>query len=157
MPKRLQKTQVAAFPIRISDEGQVFVLLVTSRETKRWVLPKGWPSKKMSDSKAASREALQEAGITGKIERKPFGYYRYRKALPGKFKMIDVAVYALWVRKQRQHWPEENERTRVWASLSDAARLVREPGLKKLLNEMAEQLPNEISNRLETAKLKGQI
>jgi hypothetical protein len=60
-----------------------------------------------------------------------------------KSPLIDVAVHALWVRKQHKHWREEKERNRVWASFSDAAKLVREPGLKKLFNEMAEHLPDE--------------
>ena len=102
-----QTTQVAALAIRISDDGEINVLLVSSRETKRWVLPKGWPSKKMSDATAAAREALQEAGVTGKVWRKPVGFYRYRKVLPQSTRILDVAVYVLWVRKQRKSWAEQ--------------------------------------------------
>jgi 8-oxo-dGTP pyrophosphatase MutT (NUDIX family) len=97
-------TQVAALPIRIRDDGEINVLLVSSRETKRWVIPKGWPSKKMGDAKAAAREAREEAGVTGKVYRKPVGFYRYRKVLPESSRILDVAVYALWVRKLRKFW-----------------------------------------------------
>ena len=131
-----QTTQVAALAIRISDDGEINVLLVSSRETKRWVLPKGWPSKKMSDATAAAREALQEAGVTGKVWRKPVGFYRYRKVLPQSSRILDVAVYVLWVRKQRKSWAEQKERTRILATLEDAGKLVREPGLKRLFAEL---------------------
>ena len=129
-------TQVAALAIRVEDDGEINILLVSSRETGRWVIPKGWPSKKMSDAKAAAREARQEAGVTGKVWRKPVGFYRYRKVLPENSRILDVAVYVLWVRKQRKSWPEQKERTRIWTTLEDAAKLVREPGLKRLLAEL---------------------
>ena len=132
-------TQVAALPIRISDDGEINVLLVSSRETRRWVIPKGWPSKKMGDAKAAAREAREEAGVTGKVYRKPVGFYRYRKVLPESSRILDVAVYVLWVRKLRKSWPEQKERTRIWATLEDAAKLVREPGLKRLFAELEDE------------------
>ena len=132
-------TQVAALPIRISDDGEINVLLVSSRETRRWVIPKGWPSKKMGDAKAAAREAREEAGVTGKVYRKPVGFYRYRKVLPESSRILDVAVYVLWVRKLRKSWVEQKERTRIWATLEDAAKLVREPGLKRLFAELEDE------------------
>ena len=112
-------TQVAALPIRMADDGE----MVSSRETRRWVIPKGWPSKKMSDAKAAAREAREEAGVTGKVWRKPVGFYRYRKMFPESSRILDVAVYVLWVRKQQKSWPEQNERTRVWTTLDSASPL----------------------------------
>ncbi len=84
--------QVAALPIGFGRDGLVYILLVTSRETKRWVIPKGWPSRKMSDPNAAAREAREEAGVTGKIGRKPIGTYSYRKVLPDSSRLIDVTV-----------------------------------------------------------------
>jgi len=125
-------SQVAALPLTVGNDDQIYVLLVTSRETKRWVIPKGWPSRKMTDSKAASREADEEAGVTGTIESTPIGSYRYRKVLPENTRIISVDVYPLWVRKQRKNWQEKGERVRVWATLDEAAKLVREPGLKRL-------------------------
>ena len=62
--------QVAALPVRRGEDGSLEVLLVTSRETGRWVIPKGWPSKRLSDREAAAREARQEAGVTGTIKNK---------------------------------------------------------------------------------------
>src|SRR5437868_322307 len=103
--------QVAALPLR-RVRGSLEVLLVSSRETGRWVIPKGWPSKRLSDADAAAREAKQEAGVTGKIGAVPIGSYRYRKTMGAEVRFIDVVVYTLWVKKQRKRWREKNERTR---------------------------------------------
>jgi 8-oxo-dGTP pyrophosphatase MutT (NUDIX family) len=132
--------QVAALPIDIGKNGQVYVLLVTSRETKRWVIPKGWPCRKLSDPKAAEREAREEAGVTGKIDRKPVGSYSYRKVLPEGTRLIEVAVYPLWVKKEHKHWSEQRERRRIWATLEEAAKLVREAGLQRLFLLLAEEI-----------------
>ena len=105
--------QVAALPIMIGKDGQAYILLVTSRETKRWVIPKGWPSKKLSDPKAAAREASEEAGVTGKVDRKLVGTYTYRKVFPNSPRLVDVVVYPLWVKKQRKNWREKSERARI--------------------------------------------
>lgn len=124
--------QVAALPLR-RVRGSLEVLLVSSRETGRWVIPKGWPSKRLSDADAAAREAKQEAGVTGKIGAVPIGSYRYRKTMGAEVRFIDVVVYTLWVKKQRKRWREKNERTRAWFSLDEAAEMVREPRLKTLI------------------------
>jgi 8-oxo-dGTP pyrophosphatase MutT (NUDIX family) len=138
-PRSPSNRQVAALPITIGKDGQPYILLVTSRETKRWVIPKGWPSKKLTDPQAAAREAREEAGVTGKIDRKPVGTYTYRKVLPNSSRFIDVDVYPLWVKKQHNNWQEKTERTRIWAKLEEAAKLVREPGLRALFIELANE------------------
>jgi 8-oxo-dGTP pyrophosphatase MutT (NUDIX family) len=98
------------------------------------VIPKGWPAKRLSDAKAAAREARQEAGVSGKMNNRPIGDYRYRKKMQdGALRVVDVDVYALWVKKQRRSWQEKDERVRVWFAQSDAARKVREPKLKALI------------------------
>jgi 8-oxo-dGTP pyrophosphatase MutT (NUDIX family) len=141
MAKKSELTrQVAALPIDIGKNGQAYVMLVTSRETKRWVIPKGWPSRKMSDARAAAREARQEAGVTGKIERKSLSNYSYRKVLPKGSRAIDVDVYVLWVKKELKKWSEQSERTRIWATFEEAAKLVSEPGLQRLFADIADEL-----------------
>lgn len=125
--------QVGALPVRKADNGQVEILLVTSRDTGRWVIPKGWPSKRMTDASAASREAKQEAGVTGKIAAAPIGTYRYRKVEKDSSRLIEVAVYRLAVKKERKRWPEMVQRDRAWFDLETAARRVREPRLKTLI------------------------
>ena len=124
--------QVGALPLRKTRDG-LEILLVSSRETGRWVIPKGWPSKRLSDPAAAAREAKQEAGVTGKISGMPIGSYRYRKIMLEETRVLTVACYVLWVKKQRKRWREQDVRTRVWFPQDEAVRKVREPGLKTLL------------------------
>ncbi|MGB7917572.1 MAG: NUDIX domain-containing protein, partial [Rhodomicrobium sp.] len=63
------RRQVAALPLRLAKNGAIEILLVTSRDTGRWIIPKGWTSKRIKDCKAAAREAREEAGVKGKILR----------------------------------------------------------------------------------------
>ncbi len=125
--------QVGAVPLRKTREG-LEVLLVSSRETGRWVIPKGWPSKRLSDPDAAAREAKQEAGVTGKIAGVPIGGYRYRKKMTEEeTRVLTVICYVLWVKKQRKRWREQDVRTREWFPQAEAVKKVREPGLKAIL------------------------
>lgn len=134
MPKLYQ---VAAIPIRVGSEDAPEVLLVTSRETRRWVVPKGWPWKKVADHEAAAGEAWEEAGVRGKIKRRSIGSFTYDKLRNGKPHTLTVFVYVLEVREEAQTWPEQAERTRAWFSAAEAAELVNEAGLKLLLRELA--------------------
>lgn len=129
--------QVGAIPIRKGANGQLEVLLVTSRDTGRWIIPKGWTSKRMSDSKAAAREARQEGGVTGKITSKPIGGYRYRKIEIDGGRMVDVAVYLLTVKKEKSRWSEQDQRERAWFDVKTAARRVREAKLAELIRSLA--------------------
>ncbi len=128
--------QVAALPLRRTKSGAVEILLVTSRTTGRWIVPKGWTSKRLKDCKAAAREARQEAGVKGKIEPKAIGTYRYVKAELGEAAPIDVAVYLLSVRKQVKRWPEKHQRRRAWFHVLDAARKIAEPELSSLIGAL---------------------
>jgi 8-oxo-dGTP pyrophosphatase MutT (NUDIX family) len=130
--------QVAALPVRKAGKGLVEILLVTSRDTGRWVIPKGWPSKRMSDAAAAYREARQEAGVTGKISSKPMGSYRYRKIEETGTRLIEVSVFRLSVKKEKKRWPEKVERQRAWFDIKTAARQVREPQLRALMTALGE-------------------
>ena len=128
--------QVGALPVRKAGDGSVEILLVTSRDTGRWVIPKGWPSKRLTGSSAASREAKEEAGVSGKITAKPIGSYRYRKFEKSSSRLIEVEVYRLSVKKERKRWPEKVQRNRAWFNLETAARRVREPRLKTLIGAL---------------------
>ncbi|MEQ1716266.1 MAG: NUDIX hydrolase [Hyphomicrobium sp.] len=136
--------QVGALPVRQADDGGLMVLLVTSRDTGRWVIPKGWPSKRLTDPNAAAREALQEAGVTGKIKKTAIGTYRYRKIDDSINALVEVSVFLLTVRKEKKNWSEKRERERAWFAVEAAARKVREPRLKALilaLKPAAKQAP----------------
>lgn len=133
--------QVAALPIRKNKGRKPDVMLVTSRETGRWVIPKGWPSKKIKDNAAAAREARQEAGVTGKISKSPIGFYRYRKKTKNLQKLVYVNVFLLEVKKEKKVWLEKKFRKRRWFDNQTASRRVREPKLKDLLSKLHKASP----------------
>jgi 8-oxo-dGTP pyrophosphatase MutT (NUDIX family) len=128
--------QVAALPIRRNAKGQLEVLLVTSRQTRRWVIPKGWPSKHLSDAEAAAREAQEEAGVTGKLIEKPVGSYSYVKLREDGSQPVEVTVYLLKVQKEQRSWKEASERKKRWVSVAEAARLVQETALAKVIKRL---------------------
>ncbi|GLK84432.1 NUDIX hydrolase [Ancylobacter defluvii] len=130
--------QIAALPFRVSPEGQLEILLLTSRETHRAVIPKGWPIKNHKDWKSAQVEARQEAGVIGEIGRKPFGEYRYWKRLDQHFALIKVEVFPLAVTRQLADWPERHERVQRWFQAEGAALLIDEPELGDLIRDFAE-------------------
>jgi 8-oxo-dGTP pyrophosphatase MutT (NUDIX family) len=125
--------QAAALPWRTRD-GQIEILLVTSRETGRWILPKGWQDGREALHNAARREAWEEAGIEGVIAERPIGSYFYLKTLPsGLVKRCEVRVYPLEVTRIVDKWPERRERDRRWLAPADAAKRVTEAGLAELV------------------------
>jgi 8-oxo-dGTP pyrophosphatase MutT (NUDIX family) len=129
------RRQVGALVWRF-DEGVLKVLLVTSRETGRFVIPKGWPMKNIADSEAAAREAFEEAGVKGTIRARPIGHYNYSKIFgPGFALRCRVTVYAMQGSHIVSKWPEKSERKRYWMTLEDAAKSVHEPQLRDLIED----------------------
>ncbi|MFC4443811.1 NUDIX hydrolase [Caulobacter henricii] len=139
-----KRRQVAALPWRGSG-ADLQILLVSSRETKRWVIPKGWPMKERSDPAAAAQEAFEEAGLDGVIAEQPLGEYEYLKRLKsGAARKVKVDVYALEVTGEHATWPEKGQRTLQWMSPVEAALGVQEPELRDLIVGFAGvELPTE--------------
>jgi 8-oxo-dGTP pyrophosphatase MutT (NUDIX family) len=109
-------------------------MLVTSRETGRWIIPKGWPKKRKTPYASAAREALEEAGVVGKVGKDPIGSYSYKKRLKnGAVVACDVQVFPLKVKRQQTSWPERGEREFQWFSPTGAARAVQEPVLRTII------------------------
>lgn len=130
-PNRLQ---VAALPWRKAGDG-VEIMLITSRDTGRWVLPKGWPEGDEALHDAAAREAGEEAGLSGSISTQQIGRYYYSKALSsGEEVPCEVLVYPLEVDKVADKWKEKRQRKRKWVSPADAARMLKEPDLCKVIS-----------------------
>jgi len=125
--------QIAALPYRQKPSGEYEILVLTSRETKRFIIPKGWHPKKLSARKAAAREAEEEAGLKGKIGRKSIGTYVYWKRLEDHFALVEVDVYPFEVTKCCEAWQEKDERLCRWVSPQEAVLLVDEPGLMAIL------------------------
>jgi 8-oxo-dGTP pyrophosphatase MutT (NUDIX family) len=124
--------QYGALPYRA--DGGLQVLLVTSRETRRWTIPKGWPIRRLDSREAAAREALEEAGVSGAVGKSAMGVYRYQKRLrDGCTVLCSVEVFPLEVTQEDKHWVEKAQRKRAWFTPVEAADLVEEPGLKALI------------------------
>lgn len=123
-------------PYRIDGtaNNDVLILLVTSRDTKRWVLPKGNPMVGIAPHRAAAREAEEEAGLRGTIARKPLGRFPYRKWRSAKrFDLAKVDVFALKVSKELDTWKEQGQRERRWFTRDQAIEMVDEPELRALI------------------------
>ena len=110
------------------------VLLITSRDTGRWVIPKGNVEKREDPRYTAAREAKEEAGVIGKVSKKPLGYYTYVKSKEGLACL--VSVYRLDVDRMKPDFPESRARQLEWVSPLDAARRVDEPELKGLFQQI---------------------
>jgi 8-oxo-dGTP pyrophosphatase MutT (NUDIX family) len=131
------RLQVAALPWRKTDTG-VEIMLITSRDTGRWVLPKGWPEGEERFCDAAAREAGEEAGLSGAVSGREAGRYFYAKAMSsGGNVPCEVVVYPLEVDTIADKWKEKRQRTRKWVAPSEAARMVNEPDLSRLIAAFA--------------------
>lgn len=136
-------SQIAALPYRTTGtatDAPVEILLVTSRETKRWVLPKGNMMRGLAAHEAAAHEAYEEGGVRGSICPSPIGAYQYRKKKrTGAWLMTDVDVYPVRVTAELDEWPEMKQRERRWFPLSEAADMVDEDDLKQLIRNFSAQ------------------
>ena len=133
--------QIAALPY-ISVGGQAQVLLITSRERGRWILPKGWPVKGLSYAEAAAREAEEEAGVIGSISAEPFGHFDYQKRMSKGYEVrCSVLVYPLQVVEHRLDWKERGDRQMRWCTLLEAAGQVDDAGLCHLLQSAQRTFP----------------
>ena len=113
-------------------------MLVTSRDTGRWIIPKGWPMRRRTPHASAAREALEEAGVVGRVGRDPIGTYSYKKRLAGgSIVTCEVRVFPLEVRRQQKHWPEQEEREFHWFSPTGAANAVQEPALGDIIRSFS--------------------
>lgn len=125
--------QVAALPVRRAPDGTLLVMLVTTLQTQRWIIPKGWPWPGEPDYTAAAEEAREEAGVVGEARVDTIGSYTYEKRRSSGPVPVRVSVYLLDVHEELSTWPESAQRQRAWFTLEDAAAIVQEPELKALL------------------------
>lgn len=127
------RTQFAALCYRIK-RGKVQVLLVTSRRTKRWIVPKGWPVDGKTPAASAAQEAWEEAGAIGKPIETCLGAYSYAKYVSeGETLACLAMLYPFKVKNLAKAYPEKDERRRRWFSRKKAARLVAEPELARMI------------------------
>jgi 8-oxo-dGTP pyrophosphatase MutT (NUDIX family) len=144
------RMQVGVLPIARLPGGDPHVLLITSRETRRWVIPKGWPMKGLKPHEAAAQEALEEAGLIGRVGKRALGQYAYDKRLKGD-KVITclVQVFPFAVRKQRKTWLEMDQRVIRWFTVAAAAGAVAEPGLAAIIRALTNAEAEDASSEMD--------
>jgi 8-oxo-dGTP pyrophosphatase MutT (NUDIX family) len=117
------------------------ILVVTTRQSRRWIVPKGWPIKRLTPSKSAAREAFEEAGVRGKISPRPIGAFTYRKTTgqTADDPNYEVKIFPLLVKRQSASWPESEQRVAQWVDPEKAIALIREPELKAIVAKFAKR------------------
>lgn len=135
-PKR--PLQVAALPWRRRADGEIEVLLVTTRGTGQWMVPKGWPMLGKTWPEAAAQEAWEEAGVRGQAGAEELGRFRHDKSgLLQQSLPCTVAVFPLAVDEELERWPERGERMRGWFTLPEAHEAVRSAALGSIIMSAA--------------------
>jgi 8-oxo-dGTP pyrophosphatase MutT (NUDIX family) len=141
MVQRPPRQQYAAICYRRVKGGAIEVLVATSRDTGRWVIPKGWPMENKKAHQVAEQEALEEVGVKGKAEKAAFGHYFYKKGLDNGIKVpVRVQVHLMKVEGTCKDFKEKGVRRIEWVSCEEAANRVNEPELKILFLQFAEQM-----------------
>lgn len=134
MVQRPPRQQYGAICYRMMANNVPEVLLLTSRDTGRWVIPKGWPMASKPSHDVAAQEAFEEAGVRGTVDAEPAGSYLYTKVLDNGLRIpCRVQVHALKVAEMLADFPERDCRRLEWVPFDEAARRVRESELKSLL------------------------
>ena len=141
--RKVTGVQYAALPWRPYGQG-LQILLITSRRTHRWIIPKGWPMARCRPAVTAAREAAEEAGVSGEMGKRAIGHFRYQKLLREGVEMpCRVEVFPLKVTHEKSNWDEEDARQRRWFSVRDAADAVMEPQLKLVIRRFGAQMAAE--------------
>lgn len=147
MSKILHQTGVLPYRVR---KGKLQVMLLTSRDQGRWIIPKGNIGSGSTPLEAALNEAYEEAGLEGSAGSLPFGIYTYFKRQSLKKPCpATVEVYLMRVDRQLDTWPEKGQRQLAWMSIKKALRMVQEPGIEPLLDRLAELEPLLIADSAE--------
>jgi 8-oxo-dGTP pyrophosphatase MutT (NUDIX family) len=135
------RQQYGALCFRYKNDGPAIeILVVTSRDSGRWIIPKGWPVQRRQPHESAAKEAWQEAGVRGKVKKKPIGSYTYMKSLSNdEVVPCIVDIFQIEVKETNDQFKESAERVVAWVSPEEAARRVQEVELKSLVVEFTPQ------------------
>ncbi|TCQ29153.1 NUDIX hydrolase [Rhizobium sp. PP-CC-3G-465] len=142
MFRRPERMQFAALCYRFRKKSAVpEMLLITSRDTGRWVIPKGWPMEGKASHEVAAREAWEEAGVKGEPSSDSIGSFIYEKGMNNGLKITcRVHVYPVVVFDMAKRFPEKGSRTLEWVTFTEAAGRVAEPSLRALILDFQTQL-----------------
>lgn len=115
---------------------KISILLISSRRSGRWIIPKGWKLDKFNNRKSAALEAWEEAGVQGRVSNRSVGVYFYRKKkTEDTYFTCQVKVFSLQVMKMKKNFPEKNQRKQIWVTPAEAIPLLMEPELKELIKK----------------------
>ncbi|HAC64937.1 MAG TPA: NUDIX hydrolase [Cyanothece sp. UBA12306] len=127
--------QSAVIPYRFR-QGNLEVLLITSRNNKRWIIPKGIIEPDMTPEDSGAQEAFEEAGVKGKVSSKIMGSYTYQKwGTTCRVKIFILEVEVIYI-----DWLEASFRKRQWVNISDAIKLIQEEEVRKILAKLPDYL-----------------
>jgi 8-oxo-dGTP pyrophosphatase MutT (NUDIX family) len=137
-PKLVMQSGVLAY--RHAEDGEILVLLVSKKRSKRWGIPKGKVEAELSFSENAVKEAYEEAGVKGRVSPHSVGMFRATKRSRSrqKLRLLEVWVYLLEVTDCLPSWPEKGERKVKWLPCHAAAAELREPVLVDLCRRLAQ-------------------
>lgn len=137
MPAADVLQQYGVLPWRKDRLGRPQILLITSRGSGRWIVPKGWPARDRGPSLSAALEAFEEAGVIGEVVSEPFASYHYVKEEDdGRRQPCRVTLFSLRVVGTLTNWPERGQRKRQWFSLAEAAATVSDPELADIVRTL---------------------
>ncbi|MBH8552005.1 NUDIX hydrolase [Nostocaceae cyanobacterium CENA357] len=130
MSRKVSKTfkQSGVIPYRVQN-GKIEILLITSRDRQKWVIPKGGISNGMSPPASAAKEAWEEAGVIGQVNINKLGTYKYRK----RGKSYQVQIYLMPVEMVCEEYPEVGKRQRQWLDFTKAIMLVKQASLQRII------------------------
>jgi 8-oxo-dGTP pyrophosphatase MutT (NUDIX family) len=107
------------------------LVLITSRRSENWVIPKGYIEKGLTPAESAAKEAFEEAGLIGRVHHEVAGKYRYRKY----GKLFSVRLYPLFIDKMLDEWDEMHDRRRVLVTPTEAIDMVAHENLRRIISD----------------------
>lgn len=143
-PEPNARIQYGALPYRWNLEGDLQILLITSRTRRRWIVPKGWPMKGREPWETVEIEARQEAGVAGVISKRSVGSFHYDKILDEDDRVLlcEVTIFPLLVKRSHKTWREKEQRETRWLSGAQAAALAADAGLRNIIVAFAASYPD---------------
>lgn len=135
--------QIAALPVTLAADGTVEVFLVTSRGSGRWIIPKGNPIRGLLPFEVAAREALEEAGLVGRVLPRCVGTFAFERLRRPAGETCLIDVYPMHVEKQMRRFDEKRQRTVLRCDVGTAGTIVGSPSLAELIEAYAIEFRSE--------------